>query len=292
MPDFTLHAPGSLQEACMILGSYDGDARVIAGGTALVLMVRQGLLAPRALVRLDRVPGLDGIAVEDGMLRLGATATLRAVSESRVVRAHLPVLAATCQLVGNVRVRNAATVGGNVCEADYASDPPGLLVALDATARIQGPAGSREVPVRDLITDFYETSLAPNEVVTDVRVPLLQPGARAVYLKYVTRSSEDRPCVGATAVARLDDGGILADVRVAVGAVSGRPLRLPEVETAVRGQRPTTELFREVAARYAEASDPVSDARGSAGYRKQMVAVFVRRALQEAIEGTAVARKY
>ncbi len=265
---------------------------MIAGGTALVLMARQGLVAPQALVRLDRIPDLGQIAVENGALRLGATATLRAVSESPAVRAGLPVLSATCHLVGNVRVRNAATIGGNVCEADYASDPPGLLVALDATARIQRQGGSREVPIRDLITDFYQTSLTPNEIVTDVLVPVPASGSRAVYLKYVTRSSEDRPCVGATAVVRLDPRGSLADVRVAVGAVAGRPLRLPEVEAAARGQPPSAELFREVAARYAEASDPVSDPRGSAAYRKQMVAVFVRRALEEATTGSAVARKY
>lgn len=292
MPDFTLHAPDSVHEACEILGRYDGEARVIAGGTALVLMVRQGFVSPRALVRLDRIPGLAGIAVEDSVLRLGATSTLRAVSESSVVRGSLPALAATCHLVGNVRVRNAATVGGNVCEADYASDPPGLLVALDAIARIQGPAGTREIPVRNLITDFYETSLAANEIVTEIRVPLLPAGAHAVYLKYVTRSSEDRPCVGATAVVLLDDRGNLGDLRVAVGAVSGTPIRLPEVEARAVGQRPTADLFREIGARYAEAADPVSDARGSADYRKRMVAVFVRRALQEAADGTAVARKY
>lgn len=291
MPAFALHTPASLGEACELLTRYDGDARVIAGGTALVLMLRQGLIAPGGLVRLDRVPDLSAITVEDGVLRLGAMATLSAVRHSPVVRERLSILSATCGLVGNVRVQNAATVGGNVCEADYASDPPGLLLALDAVARVQGAAGTREVPMRDLITDFYETSLAPDEIVSEVRVPLLPTGSRAAYLKYITRSAEDRPCVGATAILRTDERGAVADLRVAVGAIAGQPLRLAEVEAAVRGQPATDALFREVAERYAAAADPVGDVRGSAGYRKQMVGVFVRRALQDAWEGSGGARK-
>ncbi len=283
MPNFALHAPRSIAEACEALGRYDGEARVIAGGTALVLMIHQGLVDPPALVRLDTVPGLDRIAADDGTLRLGALATLRAVAESPLVQERLPVLAGACALVGNVRVRNAATIGGNLCEADYASDPPGVLAALDARVRVEGAGGARELAVADLIQDFYENSLAPDEVVTEVLVPLPPAGTRGAYLKYVTRSSEDRPCVGATALVWLDEGGRLADLRVAVGAVAGRPLRLPEVERAARGQAPSDGLFAEIGQRYAAAVEPVSDARGSAAYRQQMIAVFVRRALRRAL---------
>src|SRR4051794_31059028 len=169
---FALHAPSSVDEAVATLARYEGEARPIAGGTALVLMLRQGLIAPPAVVRLDRLPNLTGIAVEGDTLRLGALATLRAVGDSPVVRERLPLLAGACALVGNIRVRNAATIGGNLCEADYASDPPGVLVALDARVVVQGSGGRRELPVAELIADFYETSLAPDELVTEVRVPL------------------------------------------------------------------------------------------------------------------------
>jgi carbon-monoxide dehydrogenase medium subunit len=208
-----------------------------------------------------------------------------------MVSERLPVLAETCHLVGNVRVRNAATVGGNVCEADYASDPPGLLTALDARVRVVGPKGTREVAVADLITDFYETALAPDEVVAEVLVPVPPSGTRAVYLKYITRSSEDRPCVGATGIVRVDEGDTLADVRAAVGGIAGRPLRLPDVERQARGAPANETTFREIGDAYAAAADPVDDVRGSAGYRKRMVAVFVRRALQEAADGGNGARK-
>jgi|SRR5579871_192891 len=291
MSAFTLFAPHTVEEACELLGRHDGDARLIAGGTALVLMLRQGLVAPAAVVRLDRMSSLDTISIDDGMLQLGATATLRSVSESAVVQDRMPVLAEACRLVGNVRVRNAATIGGNVCEADYASDPPGVLVALDARVRAQSRTGSREIAVADLIRDFYETGLAPDEIVTELRVPIPPAGTRAVYLKYLTRSSEDRPCVGTTVVVRLDQEGRLADVRVAVGGIAGRPLRLPEVERQALGEQPNEDLLRSMGDAYAAAADPVDDVRGSAHYRKRMVAVFVRRALREAIDGRSGARK-
>jgi carbon-monoxide dehydrogenase medium subunit len=291
MVDFALHSPRSLAEATETLGRYGGEARVIAGGTALVLLMRQGLARPSAIVRLDGVPGLEGIAAVDGSLHLGALATLRSVAASPDVARRAPILGQACGLVGNVRVRNAATIGGNLCEADYASDPPGVLVALDARARVTGVGGQREVGVVDLITDFYETSLAPDEVVSEVLVPPIEPGTRAVYLKFVTRSSEDRPCLGATALLRLDSEGRVADLRAAVGAIAGRPLRLPHVEASCLGEQPSDELFGHVAASYAAAAEPLSDVRGSAGYRKRMVEVFVRRSLAAARDGDVGARK-
>ena len=291
LPNLTLHAPTSLDEASQTLARYQGEARAIAGGTALVLMLRQGLIRPPALVRLDRVRGLDSISIEDGMLRIGALATLRDVSASPLVAQHVPVLAEACRLVANVRVRNAATIGGNVCEADYASDPPGVLVALDARVRTRRGGATRDVAVADLITDFYENSLAPDELVSDVLVPIPPPDTRAVYLKFITRSAEDRPCLGVTALVQLNSEGRIADARVAVGAVAGKPLRLPDVEATAHGQQPSDELFREIGRRYAESVDPVGDVRGSTEYRKDMVAVFVRRALRAAGNGESGARK-
>jgi carbon-monoxide dehydrogenase medium subunit len=285
VPDFDLHAPRTLHEASQLLAEYEGEARPIAGGTALVLMLRQGLLRPRALVRLDRVPGLDSVRVDNGLLRLGAMVPLHTIVHSPLVRTTIPLLAQTCNLVGNVRVRNAATIGGNLCEADYASDPPTVLVALDARVRVQGCAGARELAVAELIQDFYETSLAPDELVSEVQVPVPAPGTRGVYLKFVTRSAEDRPCVGVAALVRLDEDERVDELRVAVGAVAGRPLRLPAVEQEARGSRLTAEALEALAQQYAAAVEPVSDARGSAAYRRQMIAVFVRRALRAALAG-------
>ena len=291
MPNLTLHTPSSLDEASHILARYQGEARAIAGGTAVVLMLRQGLIRPPALVRLDQLRGMSDIALEDGVLRIGALATLRDLGASALVADRIPVLAAACRLVANVRVRNAATIGGNLAEADYASDPPGVLVALDARVRTRRGDATREIPIVDLITDFYETLLGPDELISDLLVPIPPAEAHGVYLKYITRSAEDRPCLGSTAVVRRDAYGRLAEVRVSVGAVAGRPLRFPEVEAVARGQQPADELLQEIGRQYAERADPVGDVRGSADYRKEMIAIFVRRALQAAISGQDGARK-
>ena len=254
MPDLTLHAPASLEEASQVLGRYQGEARAVAGGTAVVLMLRQGLIRPPALVRLDLVQGLRAVSTGDDTIRIGALTTLRDVAASALIAQRLPVLAGACRLVANVRVRNAATIGGNLCEADYASDPPGVLLALDARVRTRRGGETRELPVADLITDFYENSLAPDELVSDVLIPMLPEGTHGVYLKFITRSNEDRPCLGATAVVRLDADGRVADARVAIGAVAGKPVRLRDVESTMRGQTPSRELFQEVGERYAAAS--------------------------------------
>lgn len=284
--------PASMDEAIQALEHYGGEARPIAGGTALVLMLRQGLLAPPAIVRLDRLPSLDRMSLEDGLLRVGAMATLRQVSESPEVRAHVPILAGACGLVGNVRVRNAATLVGCLCEADYASDPPAVLAALDARVRVQGRAGAREIAVQDFITGFYETALVPGELVTEIVVPVPPVETRQVYIKFSTRSSEDRPCLGACALLRLDQDGRIADLRVAVGAVADRPLRLPDVERAALGEPVSADLFGDIGQSYAAAADAITDVRGSAAYRKRMTAVFVRRALEQAAAGDSGAWRW
>lgn len=269
----------SVQDAVAALTHYGEEAKVVAGGTAVTLMLRQGLIQPAALVSIARIPGLRDISAEAGHLRLGALATHREVESSRTAREALPVLASTFGKVANVRVRNAATVGGVLAEADYASDPPCMFVALDAEVEIAGDEESRRVAAAAFFRGYYETVLAPNELVTGVRVPLLQPGTGAIYAKFQTRSSEDRPCVGVFAAVRLGADRRCEELRVAVGAATELPLRLPDVEAAARGRSVTEEVAREVADRYAEAASPISDLRGSSWYRKEMIRVWVRRAI-------------
>jgi carbon-monoxide dehydrogenase medium subunit len=275
--------PRSVPEAVELLARYGDEAKVVAGATALTIMLRQRLIAPRALVAIGGLPGLDSIERDDGSLRLGALATHRAVELSPLVRRELPVLASTFARVANVRVRNAATVGGVLAEADYASDPPAVFLALDAEVEAVGPNGARSVPASEFFLGFYETALAADELVTGVRVPIPAAGTRAVYEKFVTRSSEDRPCVGVIAAVRLAaDGRTCEDLRVAVGAASETPHRYPAVEGLARGQVLDEDVALAVAERYAESIDPLSDLRGSAWYRREMVRVWVRRAILRA----------
>jgi carbon-monoxide dehydrogenase medium subunit len=277
-----IYHPASIGDALAVLTELGDRAKVVAGSTALTIMLRQGLIEPQALVSIGSIPGLDTIVVEGVDLVIGALACHRDVETSAVVKAHSPVLATTFGLVANVRVRNAATVGGVLAESDYASDPPAVFVALDAVVEVVGPGGDRSIPAAEFFVAFYETVLAPNELVTAVRVPRLAAGARAVYEKFVTRSSEDRPCVGVAAVLRLDADRIVQDLRVCVGAAAETPQRFRDIEALALGHPFDDELTGTIADGYANAIETLDDMRGSAWYRTEMVRVWVRRALEHA----------
>jgi carbon-monoxide dehydrogenase medium subunit len=277
-----LFEPTSVSEAIGVLAELGDEAKVVAGATALMILYRQRLIAPTALVSIGRIPGLSGIELAEGELRLGAMVRHREVELSPVVREAIPVLADTFGKVANVRVRNAATVGGVVAESDYASDPPALLVALDAEVDAQGPNGDRTIPASEFFVAFYETALAPDEIVTRVRVPVPPAGRGMVYHKFVTRSSEDRPCVGVAALVGRGADGACTDLRVAVGAAAETPQRFTDVEAAAVGQRLDEDVVTRIADGYAERIDTLDDMRGSAWYRTEMVRVWVRRAIESA----------
>jgi carbon-monoxide dehydrogenase medium subunit len=266
-------APRSLEEALALRAERGEEATVLAGGTFVGVLVNQRLLEPTCLLSLRGVPELRGIVVEDGQLRLGAMATHREVERSDAVRSGWPALARAFSLVASPRVRNQATVGGVLADADYASDPPAMLCALRARAVAVGPTGRREIPVEELIVGYYETSLRPDELLVEVRVPPL--GGRAAYRKLRTRSHEDRPCVS-VAAARSEAG-----LRVVVGAVAGTLQHFPEACALAHGRPLDGALAEEIARAYAERVEPISDVRGSAAYRRRVVGVEVRRALEE-----------
>ncbi len=273
--------PESVEQAIALLAEHGGDAKVVAGATAITIMLRQRLIAPTALVSLGRIDGLREIREDDGAIVLGALVTHREVERSALVRRRIPILAETFGLVANVRVRNAATVGGVVAEADYASDPPAALLALDAEIEVRGPDGARRIAVAEFFRGFYETALRPDEIVTAVRVPVPPPGTQGAYEKFVTRSTEDRPCVGVATLVRFD-GGRCADLRVAVGAAAETPRRYPELEGLGRGTTLRGDVVPTIAAGYASATDALDDMRGSALYRKTIIEVWVRRGIERA----------
>ncbi len=266
-------APATLDEARALRAEHGDAATVVAGGSFLGILMNQGFVQPAALLSLRGVAGLDAIDVVDGELRLGAMATHRAVERHPVVRRNWPVLARTFGLVASPRVRNQATVGGVLADADYASDPPAVLSALGARAVLVSPRGTRSVAIDELILGFYETCIADDELLVEVRVP--EAIDHAVYRKFRSRSVEDRPCV-AVAAARSAGG-----LRVVVGAVADVPQHFPDVCSIATGQALDRELSEEIGRRYAERIRPLTDARGTAAYRRRVVAVEVRRALEE-----------
>jgi carbon-monoxide dehydrogenase medium subunit len=258
-------APRTLDEALGLKAERGRDVTVVAGGTFVGIMVNQRLLAPSAFLSLRDVPGLDYIEAS-GDLRLGALTTHRAVELSPVVREGWPALAETFAVVASPRVRNQATVGGVLADADHASDPPSMLLALGARALARSVRGEREIPIEELIVNFYETALEPDELLVEVRVRGGQH--RAAYRKFRSRSHEDRPCVGVAACRR--DG----DLRVVVGAVAERPQWFPEFCDPAGDPA-------EIGRAYADAIQPISDVSGSSAYRRRVIAVEVRRALEE-----------
>jgi carbon-monoxide dehydrogenase medium subunit len=250
-------------------------------------MLRNRLIDPAVLVSIATIPDLAGRSVTNGTLALGALATHRQVERDPGVRAAIPVLADTFAKVANVRVRNAATVGGVMAEADYASDPPAVFLGLDAVIVAEGPDGVRRIPAAEFFVAFYETSLAADELVTAVEVPVPAAGTGAVYEKFVTRSSEDRPCVGVFAAARRAPDGTFADIRVSVGAAAETPQRFPDLEATAAGTDLGDDVRRAIADGYASRITTLDDVRGSAWYRTVMVRVWVRRALVAAREQAA-----
>jgi carbon-monoxide dehydrogenase medium subunit len=267
------HEPRSLEEALALRAEHGDEATVVAGGSFLGIVINQKLFAPTRLVALRRVADLDYIEAGDGLLRLGAMATHRSVEQHGVVQEGWPALAFTFSVVASPRVRNQATVGGVVADADYASDPPSMLAALRARVVARSARGEREIPMDEFILGYYATALEDDELVTELRIP--QSSGPSVYRKFRSRSSEDRPCVS---VAAVRDNG---DLKVVVGAVADRPQYFPELCALARGEAITNELAAEIGRRYAEEIEPLSDSRGSERYRKRVIAVEVRRALED-----------
>jgi len=272
------HSPAAIEEAVALKARLGDAAAVVAGGTFTGILVANGLIRPTAFIHLGRVPGLDRIEIGDE-LRLGAMVTHRRVERSSEIRQSPWGCVAECfAQVASPRIRNQATVGGVLCDADYASDPPTLLVALGARVRLRSPSGEREVLVADFIKDHYETALRADELLLEVVVP--RPPLRVTYLKFKSRSSEDRPCVGVAVAADMDREGRCGSLRVVVGAVSGRPQEFPDVCAIALGHRITLDVATEIGRRYSELASTLSDVRGSAAYRSRLIAVLVRRSLE------------
>jgi carbon-monoxide dehydrogenase medium subunit len=275
--------PTTLDEALVERASLGDGAMVVAGGVWVTLLLNQGLVQPEAFLALGRVPGLDTIALEpDGALRLGSTARLSAVARHPLVRERYPFLADTYAQVANERVRNQGTVGGNLAEADYASDPPTTLVALDAEVELASAEATRRMPVRDFMIGHYQTHLGPDELIVGLRIPPA-PGAVGHYLRFVSRSSEDRPCAGIAVVVALDPDGRCRRLDVALGAVAATPAIFPDLVAPALGQRLDDGRLRDLAEAHAARIEPLSDLRGSSDYRRRLVRALLPRAVRAAI---------
>jgi carbon-monoxide dehydrogenase medium subunit len=283
MNSFEFFAPGSVEEALDLLVQKGDDAKVVAGGTGLINMMKQRLVNPEVLIFIGKLSGLDSVSFSDGRARLGALVRHQDLVKSSEIRQSLPLLTETYGHVATVRVRNFATVGGGLVHGDPNQDPQVSLLALNAEVVLRSKNGTRTMPLSDFMVDYYETAIRQDELLVDVLVPLPPSGAGGAYLKFLPRTADDYATVSAAAVVALKDGAI-SDVRLAFGSAAPTAKRCAEAERMLTGQKPTPELLRSAAETAKDLADPVSDGRGSAGYKKEMVPVFIRRALEKALE--------
>jgi carbon-monoxide dehydrogenase medium subunit len=282
MIPFELVEPRSLAEAIQLLDPDDAAVRPIAGGTALMLMMKVGVFQPARLVSLRGIEALTAIGRgDDGALQIGAMTPLAMVEQSATVRAHAPVVTRTLRTLSNVRVRNVATVGGHLAHADPHMDLPPVLIALGAHVMVAGPRGERTIPVQDLFAGYFETVLARDELISELVVPA-QGTRRTSYLKCTTRAVHDWPALG-VAVSLDSEGDTVRDVSIVISAATEKPKRMSGAEKVLRGGCMNDSFLRQTGEAAAEEAELISDGQGSAAYKKQLVRVYVARALRAAL---------
>src|SRR5262245_7391213 len=287
---FELIQPETLAEAVDALGRAGDGARVIAGGTAVVPMIRLGLLRPDPVITLHRVNGLAGIQVDRGALHLGAMVTMAELEGASLVRRGWPLLARAAGRVATPAIRSSATLGGNLVYAEAASDVAPALLCLEASIETAAPSGERSLPITSFFTGFYETALDSGAIVTGIRVPPIPDGAVGGYVKFCPRSAEDKPLIGVAALIEPDQGSARCrNARIALGGAAPTVLRARRAEAILRGESLTDGAIRAAADAAAAEADPVSDLMGTARYRRAMVQVWTRRLLTALRDGDAVA---
>jgi carbon-monoxide dehydrogenase medium subunit len=280
---FTLHEPSTVAEASSLLRQHGESARLYAGGTELVLVMKHGLAHYDHVVNVKRIPALGGLRLDGDVLRIGAAATHRAIERNDRVRGRLPALTTLERGVANVRVRNVGTLGGNLAFAEPHADPGTLLLALQARVRAQRDERVRHIPMEEFFIDAYTTALQPDEVLVEVEIPLPPPDTAAAFLKF---GFLERPSVNVAAVVSVSDG-LVREARLAVGCVGPKPARCPRAEARLAGV-PVRELPAAAEAAGAEAAreiDPLDDLHGSTGFKRHVAGVLAQRALAAAAEG-------
>jgi carbon-monoxide dehydrogenase medium subunit len=284
MTPFEISEPQSLREATSLLDREDASVRPIAGGTALMLMMKAGVFQPTRLVSLRSVePHYSQLKLDaDGSVRIGALALLTTLEHSREIQNRLPVISRTMQILSNVRVRNVATIGGCLAHGDPHMDLPPVLISLGANVRVIGPDGERVIPAAELLTGYYETQLAKNELIAEIVIPP-QNGKRSVYLKCTTRAAHDWPALGVAVAIACDRDGV-REANVVISAATERAVRVEKTSAMLVGQRPSGKLLREAGEAASTEVELIGDAQGSTAYKRQLVRVYVERALRQAIE--------
>jgi len=280
---FDYHAPATLDEALALLDRHGDKAKILAGGQSLLPMLKLRLAQVGVLVDIGRVPGLEYIKEEGGVLKIGAATRESALERSELIRSKYPILADTAAVIADPLVRNRATVGGNLAHSDPANDHPATMLALGATVVARGPKGERTIPIGEFFTGIFSTALAPNEILTEIRIPVPPPQTGGAYRK-LERKVGDFATAAAAVQLTLGAGGEVTQVGIGLTAMGEVPIKATDAEAYLRGKKANGAAIAEAARRAAAATEPTADRRGRVEYKREMARVLTERALGLAIQ--------
>jgi carbon-monoxide dehydrogenase medium subunit len=286
MKNFDYLEPRTVAEACALLKQHGAEAKVFAGGSHLTILMKQGLYEPKSLVNIKKIPELKGIKYDakEG-LTIGALVTHRELETSALVKEKFPVLCEAEREVANIRVRNMGTIGGNLASGEPLTDLSQIFISLDGKAKITGPNGQRIIPVEELFVDFYTTSLAEDEILTQIVLPPLPPRSGIEYIRFSSSSVVDKPSAGVAVRLTLESGDDTVRVaRIVLGCVGATPVRARKAEALITGKKLTPELAEEAGSVASQECSPTSDLRGSEQYKRAIVGTLVKRAASKAYE--------
>jgi aerobic carbon-monoxide dehydrogenase medium subunit len=280
---FEYHAPATLAAAVSLLHDLGGDAKILSGGQSLLPLLKLRMSTVGHVVDIGRIPGLEYIEQADGVLRLGGRTRESLIERSEVIASRLPIVHDTARVIADPIVRNRATIGGNLAHADPANDHPATMLALGAQVVATGPKGQRTIPVERFFTGIFQTALEPDEVLTEIRIPM--PGARSggADMK-LERKVGDYATAAAAVQLTLDARGAIASAGVGLTAAGPVPVKAVDAERFLLGRIPDTATMAEAARLAAQAASPSPDRRGSIEYKREMARVLTARALTKAVE--------
>ena len=280
-PQFDYHAPGTLDEALGLLGSLD-DAKVMSGGQSLLPMLKLRLASPANIVDIGRIPGLDTLAEEDGVLRIGALVTETQIEQSAVVAERYPILLDTAKVIADPLVRNRATICSNIAHGDPANDHPATMLALGAEVVATGPDGARTIDINEFFFGLFMTALGEGEILTEIRIPAPAANSGGAYVK-LERKVGDYAVAGSAVQLSLGDDGTVASAGIGLTNLGIAPIRATAAEDALTGQAPGDATIAAAAQAAADATEPIADRRGSVEYKQNMARVLTARAIRKAL---------
>ena len=284
LPQFEYLAPKNIGEACNLLLELGSPAKVMAGATDLIPPMKDKAISPEYLIDLKKIPDLDYLEYDEKEgLKIGALTTLRTIETSPLVKEKNPAVAHAAKVVASTQIRAKGTMAGNICNASPSCDTAPNLLAQGAKILVQGPNKDRIIRAEDFFLGVKKTSLEPGEIVTGIVIPPLAENERAAYIKHAVRKAMDLAIIGVAVKIKVEDG-ICTDAHIALGAVAATPIRAPKAEEALIGKALTDEVIVKASEEAMDSCHPISDIRASAEYRKDMIRVFTKRAVRQAME--------